>query len=366
MLGSVAVLNVLRQHGAAAWVAVTYKNSRPLWREVQRVCAPLAVAGYMDISKADRVVTTHLGGMLAIYSADNADAIRGEKFHLVVEDESARISEEAHTDAIRPTLADYDGDNILISTPHGKNWFYSEFVRAQVDGKMSAAWQAPTCDNPNPNIKRAARLAQERVSERTYRQEWLAQFIDDGGLVFRNVRACAIATPQAKLVEGHTYIGGLDWAFSNDYTVLTLVDVTTHEVVHTDRFNGIDYTLQRERIAAKLDLFKPSVIISESNAMGRPNNEELRRRGYSVRQFETTNATKERAIEDLAVAFERNDIRIPDNPTLIAELEAYEGERLQSGMTRYGAPQGMHDDMVMSLALAWQGVARGMTGQLFY
>jgi hypothetical protein len=41
----------------------------------------------------------------------------------------------------------------------------------------------------------------------------------------------------------------------------------------------------------------------------------------------------------------------------VGELEAYEAERLPSGLLRYGAPEGMHDDCVMSLALAWQGVA---------
>jgi hypothetical protein len=43
---------------------------------------------------------------------------------------------------------------------------------------------------------------------------------------------------------------------------------------------------------------------------------------------------------------------------LIAELLAFEAERLPSGLLRYGAPQGYHDDCVMSLALAWQAVAQ--------
>jgi hypothetical protein len=38
---------------------------------------------------------------------------------------------------------------------------------------------------------------------------------------------------------------------------------------------------------------------------------------------------------------------------MIAELEAYEAKRLESGAIRYSAPDGMHDDTVMSLALAW-------------
>jgi hypothetical protein len=38
-------------------------------------------------------------------------------------------------------------------------------------------------------------------------------------------------------------------------------------------------------------------------------------------------------------------------------LQAYEAERLPSGAMRYNAPAGMHDDMVMSLALAWSAAA---------
>jgi len=30
-------------------------------------------------------------------------------------------------------------------------------------------------------------------------------------------------------------------------------------------------------------------------------------------------------------------------------------DRLPSGMVRYSAPDGLHDDMVISLALAWHG-----------
>jgi len=43
---------------------------------------------------------------------------------------------------------------------------------------------------------------------------------------------------------------------------------------------------------------------------------------------------------------------------LIGELQAYEMERLPSGMLRYSAPDGMHDDTVMALALGWQALAK--------
>ena len=39
-------------------------------------------------------------------------------------------------------------------------------------------------------------------------------------------------------------------------------------------------------------------------------------------------------------------------------------QRLPSGMMRYSAPDGMHDDTVMALALAWQGMQN--SGPLFW
>ncbi|MFA6046568.1 MAG: hypothetical protein WC718_16405, partial [Phycisphaerales bacterium] len=58
------------------------------------------------------------------------------------------------------------------------------------------------------------------------------------------------------------------------------------------------------------------------------------------------------------LAFEQGQIKILPEPTQLAELQAYQAEKLPSGMIRYTAPQGMHDDTVMALALAWQGCIR--------
>jgi hypothetical protein len=73
-----------------------------------------------------------------------------------------------------------------------------------------------------------------------------------------------------------------------------------------------------------------------------------------VPPFTTTYATKTAVIDALALAFERGDLAILPDPVLLAELQAYEMERLPSGLLRYSAPEGMHDDTVMALAFAWQ------------
>ena len=74
-----------------------------------------------------------------------------------------------------------------------------------------------------------------------------------------------------------------------------------------------------------------------------------------VRPFVTTAKSKPPLIESLALAIERRDIRLLNDPVLLNELENYALERLPGGAYRYGAPPGSHDDTVIATALAWHG-----------
>jgi hypothetical protein len=127
----------------------------------------------------------------------------------------------------------------------------------------------------------------------------------------------------------------------------------------------IDYCLQIARIKALYEKWKPILIITECNNIGDFMVAEIRRQGMPGKPFLTTAATKENAITALSLAFERQEILIPHNPELRNELLAFEGERTASGQMKYGAPSGLHDDMVMSLAIAWTGVSRPAPSKLF-
>src|SRR5690606_2980835 len=194
--------------------------------------------------------------------------------------------------------------------------------------------------------------ARRDLPEAAFRQEYLAEFIEDAGLVFRKVRD-ATWVPPAKPEPGRRYRMGVDWAQANDWTVLTVID-DLRRVVAVDRFNQIAWDVQRGRLRAMADYWHVKEIWAEANSIGGPNIEALQAEGLPVRGFTTTNESKQQIMVALQLAFEREDIRIPDDPVLIAELEAFEATRLPSGRWRYEAPAGMHDDMVISLALAYE------------
>ena len=87
--------------------------------------------------------------------------------------------------------------------------------------------------------------------------------------------------------------------------------------------------------------------------------------GNLIHPFVTTSKTKPIMIEDLAVLFEQKDISVLDLPWLIDELESF--TYIYNPNTRnvqYSAPQGIHDDGVISLALAAQAKKHlGKVGQ---
>lgn len=354
IFGGVVCASILAQHGLVAWVTPTYRNSRPLWRWLRTTMADEVRQRLVTVNNTDRIMETRGGGMLALFSGDNIDAIRGWAFHAVVLDEAARLPETAWVDAIMPTLSDYDGDAILISTPKGKNWFYDEYMKALGGARGMACWTAPSNANPLPQIRRAYDLARERVPERTFVQEWEAQFIE-GGVVFRRLAEACVLVAESEPQAGHQYIFGVDWGKAVDWTVISVVDATTKRQVYLDRFNQIDFTVQRARLTALFEKWRPLQIIAEQNSFGIPVIEELQRAGLPVRPFVTSNASKTAAIEALALALEKEELELLNDGIQRAELQAFEMSRLPSGLVRYEAPAGMHDDCVMALALAWDG-----------
>ncbi len=356
-LGWPGCLQGIAQRYDVGWFAPTYKLLDEAWRAAKAAYGAQGLIVRSD-AQQHRLEMAN-GGALDFWTLDDDDAGRGRKYGLVIVDEAAmaRRLEQVWTAAIRPTLTDYRGGAWFFSTPKGRNFFYQLTLRPGVDEEW-AHHHAPTAANPYiaaDEIEAARRSLPERV----FAQEYEAIFLEDGGGVFRNVTACIAADAypfEFDPGDGRAYVIGVDWGRHNDFTVITVLDAREKRVVAVDRFNKIEYAFQLARLKALHARFARAPIMAESNSMGEPLIEQLRRDGLPIRGFQTTSASKAGIIEALAIAFERGEITIPSDKALIEELMAFDQERMPSGAIRYGAPQGQHDDMVMSLAIAWHGL----------
>lgn len=348
-LGVLLCLKVALKGGIAWWVAPSYKTAEIGWRLLVRLAKTIPGA---RVRLSDKTISFG-EGMVQIRSAHDPDSLRGEGLDFLVIDECAYIVERAWVEVLRPTLSDKVGGAMFISTPAGRNWFWRMY---QIDNNEWKSFNFPTGSNPYilPSEIEAARVSLPNV---VFRQEYLAEFIHDGIGVFRNIKP----TKDIKIgpIAQNHYVFGVDWGKLRDFTVITVLDVARKSVVAIDRFNMIDYQLQLGRLMNLYNRYKPRTIVAEQNAMGVPLLEQLERAGLPIEGFVTTNASKKNIIEDIALALENDTLLIPDNPILINELLAFETSRTPSGMIRYAAPEGSHDDCVMSLALAWYAKGEG-------
>lgn len=353
VLGSDLAIDPVLDGLPVAWFAPSYKMMLEVWNEISQTIAPIT----KRISVQDRRIDVITGGVFEMWTLDDLNAGRGRKYARAIVDEAAMIKGlmMAWNASIRPTLTDLKGDAWFLSTPKGRNGFWQLYQMGLDPHEQDwACWRMPTVTNPyiDPNEVEAAK---RMLPERIYQQEYEAAFIEDSGGVFRRIMEAATLEP---LPQGDSYyIYGVDWGRYNDFTVIAVLDPKQRRMVAMDRFNQIDYSLQVARLRAMTKRFPPSAIVAEENSIGGPIIERLQRdEALPVQAFKTTNATKAAIIEGLAVAFEQGEIEILNDPVLTGELMAYDQERLPSGLIRYSAPEGQHDDTVMALALAWYGI----------
>jgi len=364
------------------YFAPTYKFLLEGWRDIKAAAEPLIVRA----NDSEHRIELSTGGIIEAWSLDSETgsagkykAGRSRKYKRVAIDEAALIPnlEAAFNFAIAPTLIDLEGDAWFTSTPSGKGGFYKLWLKGQDPAETDwMSWKFPTSANPYIKASEIER-ARKEYPEDVFRQEYLAEFLEDGGAVFRNVHACIKQGIERESAEPyHVYVIGCDWAKLQDFSVFVVIDASTKSVVKIDRFNQIEYTLQIARLIALCEAFQPAEIVSEEqgnlaladalsmmkyrakSGRGRQGREE----GLPVRGFTVTNATKEEAVQALVLAFERKEISIPNDATLLSELESYGMERLASGRIRYGAQTGAHDDIISALSEGWARARKYMTG----
>jgi hypothetical protein len=341
-----------------AYFAPSYKMTKETFRGMRYMCRELITRSSENEGRMEFVTR----GSLDFWSLSttSGESVRGRKYRYVVIDEAAMVpnGDALFNEVIRPLLVDMAGGALFCSTPKGRNWFYDIFMRGMDDSFTEwKSWNFPTLSNPYiaESEVEAARLT---TPERSFRQEYLAEFVEDAGSVFRQVSRVSVLKPveQVQAGTGAKYVMGVDWGRDVDFTVISVFDATTRKQVYLDRFNQVGYRLQRDRLKAVYQKFQPTLCLIEENSIGTINIEELQRDGLAVTPFYTSYTSKSEIIDALAIAIEQEQVQLLDHEVQKHELQAYSMHRTPNGYYIYGAPPGGHDDCVMATAIAWRGV----------
>lgn len=346
---------------SVGWVvAPTYDLAERVYREIVVCTAEHLRHRIITLREHDkRLVLRNVGGgtsEIRAKSADNVVSLLGEGCDWIVCDEAARLRPIVWESHLSQRLIDRKGWALLLSTPRGKGWLHSMWLRGQQQRDPDyESWNFPSwC---NPRLDRALIEAErQRLPERVFAQEYGGEFIEGSGQVLRNVRECATGEWQDP-VPGEQYFAGLDLARIEDYTVLTIMN-RRREVVFVDRCHRIDWNMQVLRVKAATDRYNRAQVLMDASGIGDPLLDNLRRAGINARPFKFSSNSKRELVDALSVLFEKKQITLPRYelcPVLVDECEGYAYTISDSGTVRTEAPSGTHDDAVVSLGLCcWQ------------
>jgi phage FluMu gp28-like protein len=292
-------------------------------------------------NKSDLKIDFSNGGQIEFFTGERLDNLRGRKFHLVIIDEASFIPdlENGWNNSIRPTLTDYKGKAVFLSTPKGKNFFYSLFMKAGENDW--ASFKFTSYDNPHIDPKEIDD-ARMQLPEVVFEQEYMANPAENSANPFGSkfIRACIKPISNQQIVSF-----GIDLAKSVDHTAIIGLD-NNGNVAYFDRFQ-MDWHNTKENIKR----LPRSPILIDSTGVGDPITEDLKREGIMIEGLKFTSQSKQQLMEGLATAIQQGKIGFPDG-VIVKELEIFEYIFSSHGV-RYSAPSGFHDDCVMALALAW-------------
>jgi hypothetical protein len=330
---------ILEDNGSVAmWVSPVYSQAKKVFTELVNSIAGTGLT--LSVNKSELEIKFINGSILYFRSGEREDTLRGYTLTYLVIDEAAYIKDNVWNEVLRPTVLVHGKKVLFISTPRGKNWFYNIAMRG--------------IDSPYIT-KEELEEAKLSLPDNIYKQEILAEFIDDGGEVFGNLNLTSIMSAYASQETNEKYYAGLDFGRQNDYTVLIILN-SKGEMVDFYRERQKSWDIIISEVLVKLRKWKP-VGFAEVNSIGDVLYETLRKQYSNIQPFVTNNDSKQNMIEDLIMGMNENKIKLPSqtlNADLYKELSVFTYEYSpKTRRVKYGAPSGFHDDCVISLALAY-------------
>jgi hypothetical protein len=168
------------------YIAPTQIQARSIvWEMLKK---RLSGVGEANEGRLEMKVPTQKGGFSTISLAgwENRENFRGRNAYKVVFDETDTMRDFfiGWQEIFRPALVDTNGKATFIGTPKKENPNLRRLEKLAETDKDYQAFHFTTADNPAIN-KEELKKAQEETDYETYRQEYLAEYIDNQGALFR-------------------------------------------------------------------------------------------------------------------------------------------------------------------------------------
>jgi phage FluMu gp28-like protein len=348
------------------FVSPVYSQARKVFTDIEKALAgtPLITSS----NKSNYEMSFINGTKIIFRSSENSDSLRGYTLDYLICDEAAFIKDDVWNTILKPTILVRGKKVLFISTPKGKNWFYTLHTRGQDDSqKEYITLQASSYDNPYIN-KDELDEAKRTLPEDIFKQEILGQFIDTGGEVFTDIDRYCVVNNYTPKQSGKKYYAGIDFGRQNDYTALTIFN-DDGVVVYMWRERQQEWSRIIQHLSNKLREYD-AITLVEVNSIGDVLYEQLKQKYNKVEPFVTTNASKQNIVEDIIYATNEGIVKLPTEqlePSLYRELRSFTYDySIKTRKIQYKALQGQHDDMIMSLCIAYHALKQRKTKGVYH
>ncbi len=297
-------------------------------------------------------------------------------------DYSVTRSKEIFNSVVMPTVQTKKGKLIVVGTPMAENDIFADFMSTDkytqfMTQRFAAIYEGRVLW-PSRFSPEDLKNLQQNMSVFAWYREYLCQPIPAGALLFReeDVSACIdpALRPVPRALDGYVYYAGIDLAAgADDYTVVTVVgqkqDTQQRKYIvqyiyrTRDRISPTDLVKLLHELDEEFDFAAISI---EVTGLGQGYYAQIANDpilAAKVRPFETRRRSKERILSQLEVAIRNRWIVLPDDEDLYKELTSIGLHRVGNNI-RLEALRG-HDDMVMSLALAYDAAINGAPWAVF-
>ncbi len=357
------------------WLAPTYNQVEQGYRLVHRLASSAGILTHSAMTPYPSITIAN-GGRIEFRSWEREQNLMGSTIARGVVDEAGLLNPEAQA-AISSRRSGtmgslrYIGNPGLVAGPFrricqlgeqaampGNEWngVYS-FHRWTWRDKHAAL--AATLPDSARAYEQFVEQERRSLPDFEFRRLYEAEWTEDEAAVFRGLEPCVLRGESTPLPAGADRFSlGVDVAQLSDYLACVSFGQNTRRLDLRYHRRGVPYAVAAQDLKAISDSLGRAPLVVEENGPGIALIQELARLEVPVTAWTTTSQSKQELILTLSADVQEKRIRIADQAPMPYEFGCYRYERTSSGLYRYSAPPGEHDDTVMAAALARWGAGR--------
>lgn len=343
----------------SAYITPSYKHGQKIYAELMKYLEPLKIVKKSNAS--DLRIESIFGTVLQFFSGEAPTSIRGNTVSdILIIDEASYFpdqlsnGEDIWYNVIQPITKVRCKKVIMISTPAGKRGFFFNFYNRGMNGKHDDYFcMTRTIYDDKLASEDYINDLKESTPKKFFDQEYNCIFLDSSLTFFEGFENCF-----KKYDYGYdrTWIGVDLSGNGSDETIVTKINENNE--VEQIKVSGT-LSMKYQQIAAIInDAVNLQMCYIEVNGLGAPMYQEIMKlvkNKSRVREWLTTNSTKEQIVSNLAVRIAQNGISFNEvDRELFSQFGTFLGKFLKSGKMQFEAMSGCKDDRIMSLAIALQ------------